>query len=765
VILLEKSFPLQTHPDEVYFLHFGQINGAVTISLNDVVIYAGEHNYLPLTLALTPEQMSKGTNILRVELRPDARTSRSIPGFQPVNLPRVDSGLLQPVYLEICPAFFVEDTQLRFTDYDSLIHLEGQVTLNRMLPPTRGYRVIVSVQSPEQTIYREIFSPEKEPFREVTFSYWTAESPPTWSPEAPHRYWIEVSLDSAGKPVDVRRQPVAFRTVAVQQHTLLLNRRRISVQGVNYVYQNIDGSELFYPDLIRKDLQTIKQQGFNAVRVIMHPLPEVFYRICDEVGLLCFQDLPFVLPGGAEIHQYAPLFRRWQEYYQHIARLAERYSCLSAMGVAYYMNGASPTQQRQLKAFLETQSPPGIPRYVSTLLPLKTAVPEIDFQIIDVIKRGQAEDEFQKLYRLLGDQLYFPGGFSPDFLHPTAPDDSLRRQMEFRRLLTLYEGLNRNEFPGNLQGHFVFTYNDHFLHFPLLSQALSSEPFRNPVGLVNLQRRVQFSPSSAKTASENSPDASSGELPQHHPMDAYLYILIGFINLFLFLISYQRYRIFRQNLQYSIKKPHGFFVNLQERIIIPTKESLFLLFTIAVNGALVFSAAGYYYRNNFLFDYLLSVITRSPELKYGLAYLIWHQPLFLIVAALTIIVFFYGLALIIKLFSLFGESRVFFNQALAVSIWSAAPFVFLLPLGIFMYSILMGLKSYWILVGVLLYFHVWSYFRWINGIRVLTDRLYSRVFLLFTILLVALIVGGGYWYDHQFHVREHLRLVYQLHQW
>ncbi|RMI16879.1 MAG: hypothetical protein D6681_03970, partial [Calditrichaeota bacterium] len=165
VILLEKSFPLQTHPDEVYFLHFGQINGAVTISLNDVVIYEGEHNYLPLTLALTPEQMSKGTNILRVELRPDARTSRSIPGFQPVNLPRVDSGLLQPVYLEICPAFFVEDIQLHFTDYDSLIHLEGQVTLNRMLPPTRDYRVIISVQSPEQTIYREIFSPEKEPFR------------------------------------------------------------------------------------------------------------------------------------------------------------------------------------------------------------------------------------------------------------------------------------------------------------------------------------------------------------------------------------------------------------------------------------------------------------------------------------------------------------------------------------------------------------------------------------------------------------------------
>jgi hypothetical protein len=102
------------------------------------------------------------------------------------------------------------------------------------------------------------------------------------------------------------------------------------------------------------------------------------------------------------------------------------------------------------------------------------------------------------------------------------------------------------------------------------------------------------------------------------------------------------------------------------------------------------------------------------------------------------------------------------RQALAASIWSAAPFAILLPLGIFMYHILLTMKSYWILFGVLLYFHVWAYFRWINGTRVLTDRLYFRVFLLFTFLILAAGAAIAYFYNKNYNVLEHLQFVYHL---
>ena len=258
--------------------------------------------------------------------------------------------------------------------------------------------------------------------------------------------------------------------------------------------------------------------------------------------------------------------------------------------------------------------------------------------------------------------------------------------------------------------------------------------------------------------------SESGLIYEDKGTHSFLYILIGFLNIFIFLISYKRYRVFRQNLLYSLKKPHGFFVNLQERISIPYKQSLFLLLVISLNGAIVYSSLAYFNRSYLLLDYVLSLVFYTPWLKGEVAALIWNQSLFLLVATVGIVLVFYLLALLVKLFSLFGEGRILFNQALAVGIWAAAPFVALLPLGIFLYSLMLEMNSFWILFGLLLYFHVWAYLRWINGIRVLTDRLYWRVFLLLSAILILAAAGIGYVYHNYYNVKEHLVYVYNLYE-
>jgi hypothetical protein len=430
--------------------------------------------------------------------------------------------------------------------------------------------------------------------------------------------------------------------------------------------------------------------------------------------------LPFVLFPSGEAANHRNTVQRWQEYFEYVTTLAERYNSVAGIGLAFYFDGQSPLHQQRLKTlgnrFVSSKT---VPIYASTLVPSTENFDVVDFQIIDIIGRNKIQIN--------------------DF----------------------YDKLTRNKLPGEIEGHFIPTYSDYYLQLPSIQNGTDGNFSYNRVGLVDIKRQPRDISATPQNDDLLSPP-EIGMIYEGKATHSYLYILVGFLNVVLFLISYKRYRIFRQNLSYSIRKPHGFFVNLQERISIPQKQSFFLLLVISVNGAIVYSSFVHFYRNNLIFDYLLSLFFYVPWLKTTISRTIWDQALFLITGTVTIILLFYVFALIIKLSSFFSEGRVLLNQALAASIWSAAPFAILLPLGIFMYHILLTMKSYWILFGVLLYFLVWGYFRWINGMRVLTDRVYFRVFAFFTFLILVIGAAIAYFYNKNYNVLEHLQFVYHL---
>lgn len=88
-----------------------------------------------------------------------------------------------------------------------------------------------------------------------------------------------------------RRVRFGVRSVELRDWKVYLNGERVFPRGINYVPTDA------YParaseERLRADADLVRGANLNAVRVHAHVAEEGFYRACDELGVLVFQDFP-----------------------------------------------------------------------------------------------------------------------------------------------------------------------------------------------------------------------------------------------------------------------------------------------------------------------------------------------------------------------------------------------------------------------------------------------------------------------------------------
>ena len=738
--------------DTDYFLNLGVPIGDIKVWLNDSLIYAGSNNYLPLELPL-PEKFLSQANQLRVKISAQNRRFADLPGFYPSILPRIDYGLLDGVYLIGRPKTRIDHMSLPVSVNGNSFSVSGKITLASAAPLPDGYRISVIGYHGDQQIWQDVYPLQNQSYIDLKLR--SVENSAFWHTKQPAHYWIEAVLDSGGVIIDKVRKDIAVRQFSVSDNRFVFNGQADTLNGINYIYQNIHGETVLDPEMIRSDLETIKKMGFDAIRLPLHPMPAWFYQYCSEIGISVFVDLPFVLWQNAYADPYQR--RQWQRYVDYAQQLAADYSAVCAVGVAFYPNASEPFQVKQITRFADAlKKNMTLPVYISSLLPQPVA--SVDFQIVDILGRRQSERNLNNAQKALSGQMMLPSGFIKPM---TLRVDSTVIVQELLLSQALLQTVRQNpaKFPG---GHFIPTYSDFYTDMPSIQNNHSGNPFLSRSGLFNLNRTQK--PLEEFSLEEIDEFISPSTIREDQGSHSYIYVIIGFINIFVFLITYRRYKVFRQSVGHSIRKPHGFFVSLQERLIIPYTQSFFVMTIISLNGALIISAFLYFYRNHFLADYLQSLFFYTPFLKAQMVRLAWDQTFCIVLFTFLNAAIFYLSAAIIKLVAVIRKKRVLYNQALAIAIWSASPMLFLLPLGVFTYSLLLMMKSYWIILGLLLYFHVWIYFRWVNGARVLTDMLFGRAFITMTLFLGILLWAAGYFYESHYMVEQHLTFVQALQQ-
>ena len=106
-----------------------------------------------------------------------------------------------------------------------------------------------------------------------------------WSAESPYLYTLTVSLvDPKDKVVDATGIKIGFRNIQIKNRELLINGQAVLINGVNRHDHDDTHGKTISIELMKRDLELMKQFNFNAIRTSHYPNAPEFYDLCDEYG-------------------------------------------------------------------------------------------------------------------------------------------------------------------------------------------------------------------------------------------------------------------------------------------------------------------------------------------------------------------------------------------------------------------------------------------------------------------------------------------------
>jgi len=122
------------------------------------------------------------------------------------------------------------------------------------------------------------------------------DDPLLWSPESPHLYAVEATLQRDGAVVDTAHSYCAFRTVEVKKDAAGVPR--VHLNGAPYFVRGVL-DQGYWPDglltapsddALVYDVEAMKSAGFNTLRKHIKIESERWYYHCDRLGMLVWQD-------------------------------------------------------------------------------------------------------------------------------------------------------------------------------------------------------------------------------------------------------------------------------------------------------------------------------------------------------------------------------------------------------------------------------------------------------------------------------------------
>lgn len=108
-----------------------------------------------------------------------------------------------------------------------------------------------------------------------------------WDTDDPQLYYFSFIIDG-----DDLTERIGFRKISIESRKIMLNNRQIHIKGINRHEDHPDWGFAMPLNLMKKDIDIIKKMGCNAIRGSHYPNAPVFLDMCDEEGLLFWEEIP-----------------------------------------------------------------------------------------------------------------------------------------------------------------------------------------------------------------------------------------------------------------------------------------------------------------------------------------------------------------------------------------------------------------------------------------------------------------------------------------
>lgn len=252
-------------------VHFGAVDQISTVYVNGKTVGKNEGGYIPFSFDIT-DYLTDGENELSLSVTdtldiryPYGKQTKRRGGmwYTPV------SGIWQTVWLEALP--------------------ENPIEKIRLTPDINGVDIELTTLAKNKTLTL-LDSGESFTFTENKIRISPREIK-LWTPESPHIYRFSLETET-----DRVESYFALREIGVAQ---INGVKRLTLNGSPYLFHGLL-DQGYYPDGIftpasygayREDILFAKSLGFNTLRKHIKIEPQIFYYLCDTLGMVVFQDM------------------------------------------------------------------------------------------------------------------------------------------------------------------------------------------------------------------------------------------------------------------------------------------------------------------------------------------------------------------------------------------------------------------------------------------------------------------------------------------